>query len=371
LKDALKSVVALDAKEANMVVANSVDVANAVSRGLDANIFWVMQDLHDSEGLIVNDKFTYDHQTDSGITEPRHLIGKRVGVWWASSQHYSLCRFFDQLQIPYQTAYDYQYQNAPSHLMPNHWSESSAVTLVPLSREELWTEWENYGIQAAWVGFPHMHYFKPNGTILATNRVLSDWRMVTFDAFLIDRYWMDNPPVPPGRTMNVRSFLRTFLAEMAKANFYYENNTKEFSMTHRVTKGVLETPVLRVDGKIAGVLGTDAELTWPHIQFYKYPTIQDQLTCEWMGCETKSRIAWSLMDQAHFLKTVHYGSFIHQDGSDGKRGLADGNEMTILDYAGRVMNETLLDLDRTNVDGYYELVAGEEVEFGYHDDYAD
>lgn len=40
-------------------------------------------------------------------------------------------------------------------------------------------------------------------------------------------------------------------------------------MNHRVTKGVLETPVLRVDGKIAGVLGGTTELTWPHIQLYK------------------------------------------------------------------------------------------------------
>ena len=54
-----------------------------------------------------------------------------------------------------------------------------------------------------------------------------------------------------------------------QANYYYFNNTKEFGMTHKVTKGVMEEAVLRVDGQIAGVLGGEVELTWPHIQMYK------------------------------------------------------------------------------------------------------
>ena len=59
--------------------------------------------------------------------------------------------------------------------------------------------------------------------MLMTNRVLANWKMFTFDAFLIDRQWMENPPDP---RMKVTTFLRTFLLEMAKANYYYYNNTK-------------------------------------------------------------------------------------------------------------------------------------------------
>merc|ERR1711998_380405 len=169
-------------------------------------------------------------------------------------------------------------------MVPKHWTEdNSKVTLVPSTREQLWDFWDDGSIHAAWVGFPHLHYFKRNGTLMIMNKNLGQWRMATFDVMMIDRYWMDNPPAPPGRNMNVRSFLRTYMSEMAKANYYYQNNTKEFSMGHKVIKGVLETPTLRVDGKIAGVIGSYAELTWPHIHLYKYPTIKEQLTCYWMG----------------------------------------------------------------------------------------
>merc|ERR1711988_156759 len=213
-------------------------------------------------------------------------------------------------------------------------------------------------IHAAWVGFPHLHYFKRNGTLMLTNKNLGQWRMATFDVMMIDRYWMDNPPAPPGRNMNVRSFLRTYMSEMAKANYYYYNNTKEFFMGHKVIKGVLETPTLRVDGKIAGVIGSYAELTWPHIHLYKYPTIKEQLTCYWMGCGNKSRMAWVFQDQAKFLQQVKYGV------DENARGLEDGTVLSIQEYANRIDTQILSDLDTNGVDGVYELVPGEEVEYG-------
>ena len=43
LKDAVKAVIALGSGEANMVVANSADIAMAVSRDLDAKIIWTIQ----------------------------------------------------------------------------------------------------------------------------------------------------------------------------------------------------------------------------------------------------------------------------------------------------------------------------------------
>ena len=72
-------------------------------------------------------------------------------------------------------------------------------------------------------------------------------------------------------------------------------------MDHRVTKGVLETPTLRVDGEIAGVIGSQPKLCWPHMQLPKYYTIKEQLSCKWLGCGEKSRIAWSLQDHSKFL----------------------------------------------------------------------
>ena len=43
LHDSAKAIIALDAGEANMVVANSADVAVALSRRLKVEIVWMMQ----------------------------------------------------------------------------------------------------------------------------------------------------------------------------------------------------------------------------------------------------------------------------------------------------------------------------------------
>ena len=92
--------------------------------------------------------------------EPRDLRGKKVGVWWASSQHYSLIRFLEQMQIPYENVVDH-YWNAQPPTKPTQWEAGSAkVQVVPVTREDMWTKWEAGTIHAAWVGFPHLYSFK-------------------------------------------------------------------------------------------------------------------------------------------------------------------------------------------------------------------
>jgi len=202
---------------------------------------------------------------------------------------------------------------------------------------------------------------------MITNRELSSWQMVTFDAIVIDAGWAANPPAPPGKSMDVDSFMRTFISELAKSNFYYVNNTKEFQMQHRVTKGVLETPQLRVDGEIAGVIGSTYDKTWWHISAYKYVTIEEHISCAWLGCGVHSRVAWALRDQSQFLRTISYGWGVGHD----KRGLEDGTVQSIEFYASRLEVALLANLHANGVDGSYELSIGDEVEFGYHDNYAD
>jgi len=135
-------------------------------------------------------------------------------------------------------------------------------------------------------------------------------------------------------------------------------------MTHRVTKGVLETPILRVDGEVAGVIGSTPEKTWPHIQAYKYPKIAEQLSCKFLGCGAQSRVAWTLQDHSKFLQTVKY------DVDGFARGLEDDTVQTLETYAGFIDTSTITSLNRQGVDGSYELIIGDEIELGYHDNYA-
>ena len=282
LMDPSKAVIALASGEANMVVASSTDITVALSRNIDAKIVWIQQDLDQNEGLVVHNRYT-------SITRPEHLKGHRIGVRWGSTQHYSLVRFLEQMDIEYQSLYTYQHGEIAADIVPHHWEEDlSKVILIPQSEEEMRASWADGSIVAAWVGFPIMYDFKKEGVVMATNRHLGNWRMVTFDALLIDNAWAADPPRPPGKLQDVPGFLATFISEVAKVNYYFHNNTKEFAMKHKVTKGVLLEAVLRVDGELAGVIGSIPVLAWPHISNYKFLTIVEQLSCKWLGCGVRS-----------------------------------------------------------------------------------
>ena len=86
LKDASKAVVSLGAGESQIVVANSLDIANALSREIDGKLIWTVQALDDSEALVVHNRYHFDGPEswplpNPRIMEPRDLKGKRVGVW--------------------------------------------------------------------------------------------------------------------------------------------------------------------------------------------------------------------------------------------------------------------------------------------------
>lgn len=140
----------------------------------------------------------------------------------------------------------------------------------------------------------------------------------------------------------------------------------EFGMRHRVTKGVLKTIVKRVDGKISGVIGQPDHLTWPHIRLYYAPTIDEQLGDDYMGGGwDKARMAWALKDSSDFLLQVKFST------KTDDRGLEDGTARDLKFYFSKLNPVIIQDLQRNGVDGSYWLVPGEEVEFGYHDNYAD
>jgi ABC-type taurine transport system substrate-binding protein len=119
------------------IITLGAAVIKLYSREIDAKIFWLMQDLHDSEGLLVHNRYHFDgpespmntrcgeYDKVNCIMEPNDLRGKRVGVWWESSQHYSLTRFLEQLRIPFENLGDHYYGAQPKDRVPKHWEVGS------------------------------------------------------------------------------------------------------------------------------------------------------------------------------------------------------------------------------------------------------
>jgi len=74
---------------------------------------------------------------------------------------------------------------------------------------------------------------------------------------------------------------------------------------------------------------------------YYYPSIAEQLSCEYMGCGAeRSRIAFAIYDGAIFLRSIKY------DVKTAKRGLEDGTVQTLEFYAEKLQMLILNDLHR-------------------------
>lgn len=380
LKDANKATTAMSNGECSMAIIDSAELAVAITRGANWRTIWVMEDLNEQEGLIVHNQFHFAPADGLGtrggtIRTPKDLRGKRIGVWYGSNQHYALVRFLEQFNLDYVEEVDYGYElrgncTTANCFFPQHAADK--VTLVSLTRgnpdtgriflEEgsLWYAWDKLQIHAAWVGFPHLHYFKSNGTLMTTNADLRDWNMKTYNALVLDWDWYLNPGDVRYTSQRMLTFIRQILTELAKMNFYFYNNTKEFSATHPVYKGVNKIQVQRVDGQIAGVIGGLYSLTWAHLKLNKYLPVQEQLTCRWLGCGSDSAVAWSLRDIARFLVTVKFTS------GQRDRGL----EYTLADYAFSIYTEFQEWMVAQGAPEYFYFVKeGESIELGYHTEY--
>jgi len=371
-EDAEKATTAMASGEAEMIIADSSSLAKAFTRGLDAKLLWVIEDMDVSEALVVHNLFHFasDHGLGT-IRTPRDLLGKRVGVYYGSSQHYMLIRFLQEYNLNYDETVDYQY-GVQCDFVPCSFNFTDKVTIVSLRRGTqvvdeapgtLWYAWERNEIHAAWVGFPHLYYFKQNGTVLQTNRDMNRWGYKTFSGLTMDWNWYQNPGDARYTPAKMLLFVKQILQEMAKSNFYYFNNTKEFEATHPVYKGVNRQQVQRVDGRIAGVIGGRYTLTWPHIASVKPLPVSEQVTCEWLGCQQNSSVAWALKDNAQMLLAV-------KDGWD----VPDrGCETVLDDYSGFLLTyfiDIMLDVPDGG-ESFYYLLQGESVELGYHTEYVE
>ncbi len=74
---------ALALGEVDIAMAGSSPIAAGLSRGIDMELFWIVEDIADAEALVV--------RYDSGIASPQELRGKIVAVPLASRPPISTC----------------------------------------------------------------------------------------------------------------------------------------------------------------------------------------------------------------------------------------------------------------------------------------
>ena len=225
-------------------VAGSSPIAAAVSRGVDAQLFWVLDNIADAEALVV--------RNGSGIVAPQDLAGKTLAVPFVSTTHFHALFALEQFGL------------------------TGKVKVINLQPSDIPAAWERGDIDAAFIWDPALGRLKQSGHVLLTSGQLTDWGKATFDGLVVDKQFAAaNGP-------GMQAF--TQVLQDSTANYVAAPKT-----------WTAESPQVI---NVAKQSGAKPEEVPPVLALYQFPLASEQAGPTWLG----GGAAKALAATAEFLK---------------------------------------------------------------------
>ncbi|MBM1202255.1 taurine ABC transporter substrate-binding protein [Pseudomonas fragi] len=225
-------------------VAGSSPIAAAVSRGVDAQLFWILDNIADAEALVV--------RNGSGIVAPQDLAGKTLAVPFVSTTHFHALFALEQFGL------------------------TGKVKVINLQPSDIPAAWERGDIDAAFIWDPALGRLKQSGHVLLTSGQLTDWGKATFDGLVVDKQFAAaNGP-------GMQAF--TQVLQDSTANYVAAPKT-----------WTAESPQVI---NVAKQSGAKPEEVPPVLALYQFPLASEQAGPTWLG----GGAAKALAATAEFLK---------------------------------------------------------------------
>jgi taurine transport system substrate-binding protein len=223
----------------------SSPAAAAASQGLDVQVFWILDDIADAEQLVA--------RNGSGVEAIKDLKGKKVATPFVSTAHYQLL---------------FALQDAG--LNPKD------VNVLNMRPPEVAAAWERGDIDATFIWDPVLAKVKANGKVLTSAGEIAKKGRPTFDAVMVNRAWAEQN----------KDFMVTLVRLMAKADEDYRVNKAKWTPDSAQVKAV------------AKISGADPKDVPEGMAAYKFLTLQEQASPEWLGGGAGKALA----ETAKFLK---------------------------------------------------------------------
>lgn len=244
-----KVATALTSGDVQIGVIGSSPLAAAVSRGVEVELFWILDDINEAEALVV--------RNGAGIAKPADLRGKKLGVPFVSTTHFHTMFALEQWGI-----------------------KPSEVQLLNMQPNQIAAAWERGDIDAAFVWDPALARIKQDGKVLVTSGELSKKGKATFDGVVVQRDW--------GRQN--ADFMAKLVKVLAEADAALRSNPQQW--------GPDSAPAKAIAGKIGG---TPAEAA-AAVKLYAYPSADQQASAAWLGGGREGGASRALRATAEFLK---------------------------------------------------------------------
>ncbi len=229
-------------------VLGSSPLAVALSSGIDIKLFWILEDIADAEGLIVRNA--------ANIHKPEDLIGKTIAVPTASTS---------QFQLMYAL---------------KKWGIADKVNVINLSPEQAAAAWELGNIDGAFIWGPSLSAIRKTGHTLVSAGEICKLGRCTFEGLTAtDKFASGHA-----------AFLKSFVQIIDASNQDFLQHPEKWDAKSEHV------------GNIAKTLGGTPKDVLDTITLYKYPSMKEQASCEWLGCGDQGGATKTLKYTAEFLK---------------------------------------------------------------------
>lgn len=244
-----KVLAAMASGQVDIGLLGSTGVATAFARGLDVELFWIVEGIASAEALVVRD--------GSGVEKPIDLKGKKLGVPFVSTTHFHTLVALEHFGL---TQRD--------------------VRVINMNPNAIAAAWMRGDIDAAFIWNPALGRIKSTGKVLITSGELGELGKPTFDGLVVLTDFADENP----------QFMVEFVKVMAAIDAEYRDNADQWTADSEEVKDIIK------------MVGGNAEDVPEVLASYVFPTMEEQAGCQWLGCGAEGGAAQAVLATAQFLK---------------------------------------------------------------------
>jgi taurine transport system substrate-binding protein len=230
-------------------VLGSTGITAATTRGVDLELFWILDNIGKSEALVARE--------GSGIEKPEDLKGKNVGVPFVSTSHFHLLVGMSEV-----------------------WKvDPREVNILNMKPPEIVAAWQRGDIDAAYVWPPALSEILKTGKVIADSEQVGAASVPTFDGIVADKAWAAENP----------EFMTAFTKVLADAYADYKANGANWTAESPEVQGIVK------------MIGGDAAGAMEALNLLVFPTAEEQASATWLGGGADGGATKALAASAKFL----------------------------------------------------------------------
>lgn len=212
-------------------VIGSTGIAAAATRGVDFQLFWILDNIGKSEALVA--------RNGSGIEKPADLVGKKVAVPFVSTSHFHLLVGMEKV-----------------------WGiDPKQVQILNMKPPQIMAAWQRGDIDAAYVWPPALTQLLADGTVISDSEQVGAASVPTFDGLVVASDFAESH----------KHFMTEFTKALAAAYADYNANKAAWTAESEPVKGIVK------------MIGGDPAGTVQALNMLSFPDAAAQVSDSWLG----------------------------------------------------------------------------------------